>query len=51
LQRKLLTPCNFGSLEDLAQAIMEFIKCENLSAKPIRCTYTVEILEKKLGTI
>jgi hypothetical protein len=51
LQRKLLTPCHFDSLEDLAQAIMEFIRCENLSPKPIQWTYTVEKLEKKLGTI
>lgn len=51
LQRKLLTPCHFESLEDLAQAIMEFIRCENLSPKPIQWTYTVEKLEKKLGTI
>lgn len=51
LQRKLLTPCHFESLEVLAQAIMEFIRCENLSPKPIQWTYTVEKLEKKLGTI
>lgn len=51
LQRKLLTPGHFDSLEDLAQAIMEFIRCENLSPKPIQWTYTVEKLEKKLGTI
>jgi len=51
LQRKLLTPNHFNSLAELAQAIMEFIRCDNQSPKPIRWTYTVEKLEKKLGTI
>jgi hypothetical protein len=49
LQRKLLQPNDFDSLDDLAQSIMEFIKCQNLSPKPIQWTYTVEKLEKKLG--
>lgn len=51
LQRKVLQPNHFTSLEELAQAIMEFVRCENQSPKPIRWTYTVEQLEKKLGTI
>ncbi len=51
LQRKLLTPNHFHSTKELTQAIMEFIRCENLSPKPIRWTYTVEKLESKLGTI
>ncbi len=51
LQRKLFQPTNFASLEDLAQSIMEFVRYDNLSAKPIRWTYTVEKLEQKLGTI
>lgn len=51
LQRKLLTPIHFNNLDELAQAIMEFIRCGNLAPKPIRWTYTVEKLEKKLGTI
>jgi hypothetical protein len=49
LQRKLLTPGNFSSLEELEQAFMEFVRCDNLSAKPIQWTYTVEKLERKLG--
>jgi transposase len=49
LQRKLLQPNDFSSLEELAQAIMEFIRCQNLSPKPIQWAYTVEKLEKKLG--
>lgn len=49
LQRKLLQPNDFDSQEDLAQAIFDFIRCENQSPKPIRWTYTVEKLEKKLG--
>lgn len=51
LQRKLLTPNNFHSTEELAQTIMEFIRCENLSPKPIHWTYTVQKLETKLGTV
>ena len=49
LQRKLLQPNDFESVAQLAEAIMEFIRCENLSAKPIQWTYTVEKLERKLG--
>lgn len=49
LQRKLLTPGNFNSLEELTQAIMKFVKNGNLSTKPIQWTYTVEKLEQKLG--
>jgi hypothetical protein len=35
----------------LAQSIMEFIRCENLSPKPIHWTYTADKLEEKLGTL
>lgn len=51
LQRKLLTPNHFNSLAELEQAIMDFLRCENLSPKPIQWTYTVEKLEAKLGMI
>lgn len=51
LQRKLLTPNHFHNTEELAQTIMEFIRCEHLSPKPIRWTYTVQKLETKLGMI
>lgn len=51
LQRKLLSPNHFHSTDELAQSIMEFIRCENLSPKPIRWTYTVDKLEEKLGTL
>lgn len=51
LQRKLLTPNHFNSCSELAQAIMEFLRRENLSPKPIRWTYTIQKLETKLGTI
>jgi hypothetical protein len=30
---------------------MEFIRCENLSPKPIQWSYTVQKLETKLGTV
>jgi hypothetical protein len=51
LQRKLLQPNHFISLEELAEAILTFISCQNQTAKPIRWTYTVEKLEQKLGMI
>lgn len=51
LQRKLLQPNHFKSLEELAEAILTFIRCENRTAKPIRWTYAVEKLEQKLGMI
>jgi len=49
LQRKLLQPNDFDSVTQLTEAIMEFIRCENQSAKPIQWTYTTEKLEQKLG--
>jgi len=36
-------------LEELAQAILDFIWCGNETVQPINWTYTVEKLEKKLG--
>jgi transposase len=51
LQRKLLQPNHFKSLEELTRAILEFIKSHNQSAQPIQWTYTVEKLEQKLGMI
>jgi transposase len=51
LQRKLLQPNHFESLDALIGDILEFIAHYNQTAKPIRWTYTVEKLEKKLGTI
>ena len=50
LQRKLLQPNHFRSLEALAEAIMAFIAYYNQTAKPIQWSYTVEKLEQKLGT-
>jgi hypothetical protein len=50
LQRKLLQPNHFVSVAALEQAIAEFIARYNQAAKPIKWTYTVEKLEKKLGT-
>ncbi|MCL5123162.1 MAG: hypothetical protein M1511_01405 [Deltaproteobacteria bacterium] len=50
-QCKLLTPNHLHGAEELTQTIMEFIKCENLSPKPIRWTYTVQKLEAKFGTV
>jgi hypothetical protein len=49
LQRKLLQPNDFASLAQLADAILEFIRCGNRTAKPIQWSYTVEKLERKLG--
>ncbi len=50
LQRKLLQPNHFESLDALKEALLAFIAHHNETAKPIRWTYTVEKLEQKLGT-
>ncbi len=49
LQRKLLQPNHFTSLEALEESIMAFIAYYNEDAKPIQWSYTVEKLEQKLG--
>jgi transposase len=48
LQRQLLQPNHFVSLDDLAAAITTFLAYYNEGAKAIKWTYTVEKLEKKL---
>jgi hypothetical protein len=48
MQRQLLCPNHFVSLDDLATAITAFIAYYNEEAKAIKWTYTVEKLEKKL---
>lgn len=50
LQRKLLEPNHFVSTDALEQAMAEFISYYNQTAKPIKWTYTVEKLERKLGS-
>ncbi len=50
LQRKLLQPNHFTSLDELEQAIHGFITRYNQTAKPIKWSYTVEHLEYKLAT-
>ncbi len=49
LQRKLLQPTHFHSLEEVAQAIEQFMVRYNQTARPIKWTYTVQHLERKLG--
>ena len=49
LQRKLLQPNHFTSLDALQQAIQDFIAHYNQTAKPLKWSYTVEKLERKLG--
>jgi len=49
LQRKLLQPNHFESLEALEETILAFIARGNKTAKPIQWSYTVEKLERKLG--
>jgi hypothetical protein len=48
LQRQLLCPNHFVSLDELAAAITAFLAYYNEEAKAIKWTYTVEKLEKKL---
>jgi hypothetical protein len=50
LQRKLLQPNHFVSVAALEKAIADFIAYYNQTAKPIKWSYTVEKLERKLGT-
>ena len=49
LQRKLLRPNHFNSLQHLEQTILAFISHYNRTAKPIHWTYTVDKLQLKLG--
>jgi transposase len=49
LQRKLLKPNDFESLQALENGIRSFIRFCNRTAKPIHWTYTVQQLEQKLG--
>ncbi|GHO61538.1 hypothetical protein KSC_004300 [Ktedonobacter sp. SOSP1-52] len=49
LQRKLLQPNHFLSTDHLEQAILDFMAYYNQTAKPIKWSYTVEKLERKLG--
>ncbi len=50
LQRKLLQPNHFTGTDALEQAILRFIAYGNQIAKPITWSYTIEKLERKLGT-
>jgi len=50
LQRKLLQPNHFTRLDELEQAVLDFIVHYNQTAKPLKWSYTVEQLERKLGT-
>src|SRR5712692_4396387 len=49
-QRKLLQPNHFCSLDELEQAMHDFITRYNQTAKPLKWSYTVEHLEHKLAT-
>lgn len=49
LQRKLLKPNHFDSIQALVKNIMAFIRRYNRTAKPIHWSYTVQKLELKLG--
>jgi Integrase core domain len=48
LQRKRLQSNHFKSVKKLETSITDFIAYYNQEAKPIKWTYTVEKLEKKL---
>jgi transposase-like protein len=50
LQRKLLHPNHFCNLDELQQALLDFIAHYNQTAKPFKWSYTVEHLEHKLTT-
>jgi hypothetical protein len=50
LQRKLFQPNHFTSTDELQRAILDFITHYNQSAQPLSWSYTIEKLERKLGT-
>ncbi len=50
LQRKLLQPNHFVSTDELERTILDFIAHYNQTAKPLKWSYTIEQLERKLGT-
>jgi len=50
LQRKLLQPNHFCSLNELKFAIYNFIAHYNQTAQPLKWSYTAEQLEHKLST-
>jgi transposase len=49
LQRKLLTPSHFSSIEQLEQSLLRFIEHYNQTAKPLEWSYTVKKLVEKFG--
>jgi hypothetical protein len=49
LQRQLLQPNHFESLNSLEHAMLDFITRSNQTAKPLKWSYTVEQLEHKLA--
>ncbi len=49
LQRKLLQPNHFISLDELERAIADYIRYYNQTAKSLEWSYTVEKLERKLA--
>lgn len=51
LQRKLLTPNDFPNQETLKQRLLEFIARHNLTAKPIKWSYTVAQLTEKFALV
>ncbi len=50
LQRKLLQLNHFTSLDELQQVIADYIRYYNQTAKPLKWSYTVEKLERKLAS-
>jgi len=46
-----LTPIHHNSPEILEQRILQFIEHHNETAQPMRWTYTVEQLTKRLATL
>ena len=51
MQRKLLQPIRFSTTTELEQAIADFIAYYNQTAEPIKWSYTIDKLERKLGSL
>jgi transposase len=50
LQRKVLQPNHFTDIASLIDTVLAFIRRCNETPKPVRWSYTIQKLERKLGT-
>ncbi|MDT3447044.1 transposase [Pseudofrankia sp. BMG5.37] len=51
VQRKVVAPCDFASLDELADTLTAFVARYNTTATPFRWKYTAADLERQLARI